>query len=129
VILQITWRNIPETLAVLEKLKTMYGGSVVRGTEHTGHSKHTRYLKYRISSKQAKLLIEDILPYLRIKRRQAETCLQAASIILRNHRGRWNPRPLEEWKELERLYRMNAVLNWSKGKGRRKRMPANVIYA
>ena len=128
VLLQITWRRIPETKGVLDDLKAAYGGSVTWGTETSGHSRHTRYVKYRVGSRQAKLLIQDILPYLRIKRRQAEICLQAASIISRHHRGRWNPRPGEEWKELERLYRLNAFLNWSKGKGRRKRIPAIVNY-
>jgi len=128
VLLQITWRDIPETVNVLDNLKLMYGGSVTSGTENRGHSRHTRFVKFRIYSKQASRLIEDILPYLRIKRRQAELCLQAARIISRHHRGRWNPRPPEEWKELEKLYRSNATLNWSKGKGRRKRIPAIVNY-
>jgi hypothetical protein len=103
VLLQITWGDIPETVGVFEDLQRVYSGSVIRGIENSGHSKHTHYVRYRIDAKQARRLIADILPYLRIKRRKAELCLQAALIISRSNHGRWNPRPREEWEELERL--------------------------
>jgi hypothetical protein len=111
---------VPETLAVLEDLKREYGGSVIRGIEKSGFSKHTRYAKYRIGAKQAKRLIEDILPFLRIKRRQARPCLLAANIISMHHRGKWNPRPDTEWAELDRLHKEISHLNWKNGKGRKK---------
>jgi hypothetical protein len=84
-------------------------------------------VKYRIDARQARRLLEDILPHMRIKRRQAELCLQAALIISRSNHGRWNPRPQEEWDELERLWEENAMLNWAKGKGRRRRRGGIVI--
>ncbi|MDG7007372.1 MAG: hypothetical protein JRN06_03900 [Nitrososphaerota archaeon] len=52
VLLQITWRDIPETVGVLEELQRMYGGSVIRGIENSGHSKHTKYARYRIDAHQ-----------------------------------------------------------------------------
>ncbi len=104
----------------------MYGGSVIRGIENSGHSKYTRYVRYRIDAKQAGRLIEDILPHLRIKRRQTELCLRSALIIAKTNHGRWNPRPREEWEELERLCVENADLNWSKGKGRRRKYDGRI---
>jgi hypothetical protein len=119
VLLQITWKEIPDTVRTLEDLKRAYGGSVICGIEKSGYSKRTRYIRYRIGARQARRLIEDTLPYLRIKRRQAQICLLAASIISRHHRGRWNPRPVEEWARLGRLQSEIRVLNRKNGKGRR----------
>jgi hypothetical protein len=120
VLLQITWKETPETVMTLDDLRRVYGGSVIRGIERSGYSRHTKYVRYRIGAKQAKRLIEDILPHLRITCRQARICLQAASIISRHHRGRWNPRPVEEWTKLERLRTEVRILNRKNGKGRRR---------
>jgi len=71
-------------------------------------------------------MIEDILPYLGIKRRGVENCPSAASMVSKCHRGRWAPRPPEEWDEQEHHWVENANLNWPKGRGRRERIPATV---
>jgi len=120
VVLQLTWREVPETVFVLKGLKRQYGGSVIRGIERHGFSKHTHYAKYRIDATNAKVLITDILPYLRVKRKQVELCLKAASIISLRRYGRWNPRPEVEWLELERLHEQVGFLNWKNGKGRKR---------
>lgn len=121
VLLQTTWREVPITVRVLRQLRVQYGGSVIRGIEKHGYSKHRYYVRYRIDSKQARELIEDILPYLRVKHRQGELCLKAAKIISKRNHGRWNPRPADEWSELERLHKMVRYLNWKNGKGRKPR--------
>ena len=117
VLLQITWKESKETIVTLEELKRTYGGSVIRGIEKSGYSSSTPYVRYRIGAKQSQALIKDILPYLRIKRRQATVCLRAARIISRHHRGRWNPRPPSEWAELGRLREIVRSLNEKNGKG------------
>ncbi len=120
VVLQLTWREVPQTVLVLRELKRMYGGSVIRGIERHGFSKHTKYAKYRIDATDARVLISDVLPYLRVKRKQALLCLRAALIISQRRYGRWNPRPEEEWLELEKLHELVGYLNWKNGKGRKK---------
>jgi hypothetical protein len=120
VVLQLTWREVPQTVLVLTELKRKYGGSVIRGIERHGFSKQTRYVKYRIDARNARGLIIDILPHLRVKRKQAELCLKAALILSQRRYGRWNPRPEEEWLELERLHEQVGFLNWKNGKGRKK---------
>jgi hypothetical protein len=119
VYLQLTWKEVPETVKVMEELKRAYGGTVIRGIETRGFSTATSYVKYRINSRQAAVLIQDMLPFLRVKRRQAQICLEAAKIIGKVRYTRWRRRPPSDRARLGELYKQVANLNWKNGKGRR----------
>lgn len=95
---------------------------MVFGSENSGFSRHTRYVKYRVNALKARRLIEDMLPHLRIKRRQAEICFEVASAAQREHYGRWHPRSAAEMIRLGELYSEMALLNWKNGKGRGRRL-------
>src|SRR5271157_1212166 len=122
VYLQLTWKALPQTIMVMKELKEKYGGSLVFGSENSGFSRHTRYVKYRVNALKARRLIEDMLPYLRIKRRQAEICFEVSSGAQREHYGRWHPRSAAELTRLGELYNEMALLNWKNGKGRGKQL-------
>jgi hypothetical protein len=113
---QITWKWSEDTVAVLQEIKDRYGGSVFGAMSAGFSSGGTRIVHFVIHAKKAAKLIADILPYLRIKQRQAAVCLEMARTV--GQFNRWHPKPEEAWTKQEAAYLEVRGLNTKNGKGR-----------
>lgn len=64
---------------VLEQIQQEFGGKVKQRKRVKPHHKDNFYLE--ISTQQARAFLESVLPYLRIKRRQAELGIELANSV------------------------------------------------
>ena len=117
VYVQLTWRETRHTRRVLQEIRSAYGGSVFTGLTKGGYSTGSRYVKYVANAKNAAKLLEDILPYLRIKYKQAEICYRLAAQARAGQFNRWHPHSKQDWRRLEAAYNTVRRLNWKNGKG------------
>ncbi len=77
-VVQITWKKSDKTYAFLQLLKSIYGGST--GEYKGGFNKATNTVKYSADGRTAGVIAKDILPYLRLKKNQAELVLEMRAI-------------------------------------------------
>lgn len=109
---KLAWRVTNETLAVMAELKALYGGwirTVEKPVSNLKNASPMVWWQPNISGMRK--MLEDIIPFLRVKKRQAEIVYELASS---RSRGRLTKLPLEQ---LETLYREIRILN-AKGKGK-----------
>jgi hypothetical protein len=68
---QIGWKEDPKALSVLKAIQVKYGGAVCFPTpKETGFGR-PRMLKYHAGGKALEAILEDIMPFLQLKRKQA----------------------------------------------------------
>ena len=116
VVLQLTWKDMPQTRMVMTVMKDLYGGSLCV-VNNKGFPSKSTFIKWGLYSKQAIPFLHGILPYLKVKREQAELCYQFAMTVWKG-----GPRPTErEWKRREQIYRQVRAIN-AQGKGGRRVM-------
>jgi hypothetical protein len=77
--------------APLEFLAYRWGGTLHENIELTGH----RFYRLNFSRARAIKLCEDILPYLKVKRLNAEHLLLAAETVISKSRNRRTPEQIE----------------------------------
>lgn len=99
-----------ESEAVLEHLKEQYGGSVHRVKRSYGDY---RYWFWQVTGPKAAHLLRAVLPYLRLKRRQARDGLRFAAIRAKYAPVGYQARHLPDKarKLMERLYDRMRIYN------------------
>lgn len=100
-IVQITWKKSEDTLAFVELLKNIYGGYV--GEHKGGFNKQTTTVRYSADGKRAGIIVKDILPYLILKKRQAELVLEMRCIKGVRY-GNGNRKPDSIWEQESDIY-------------------------
>lgn len=112
-ILQISWKEDQAGLAnnYLKSIKESYGGwlGVWVRKANSFDNKDISVVKYSIEGRLLKKLLEDLLPFLQLKKEQAVTALNL--INSRKVWGRGNPKPESLWREEEVWYRKVNQLN------------------
>lgn len=110
-VLQITWKKSDYTTAFLQELKDIYGGSI--GFYTGGFNNKTQTVRYSVDGKGTEKLTKDILPYLRLKKIQAELVLEMRS--LKNVKyGNGNRKPQSIWEKEDEIYG-KALIQRSRG--------------
>ena len=97
----------------IDKLAAMTGGFVCRPTRPSDPNRLPAW-RWGLKSRKAAAFLEQVLPYLIVKRRQAELGLAFQSrCAVGKHasRGGFRPLPQEEWDAREHLYWQIRVLN------------------
>ena len=84
---QLVCRVSMYSLSVLEQLKTSFGGSIYCEKNHPISNKYGLLWSWSIFSKGANSFLNQIKPYLRIKKSQAGLALQFQENKTRTHRG------------------------------------------
>lgn len=100
-IIQLTWKKTDQTVAFVEMLKNIYGGST--GFYKGGFNNSTDTVKYSADGKKAERMAKDLLPYLRLKRGQAELLLEMRSIKNVKY-GNGNRKPESVWNKENEIY-------------------------
>lgn len=113
---QLTWLEDSRSRAVMEKLKAKYGGSIIRELPKGKNSyKSKNYvLKWWLGNGKLVVFINDVLPFLILKRRQARIILRFQKF---NRLGGWQPngKPQKVIDFQSRLYALNKTLNHKNG--------------
>lgn len=119
VLIQLSQRPIEETIDLIDKLQSQYGGSKFLNTQTSSYcnGRPKRIIHWSIGAKKAGQLIRDILPFLRIKKRQAELLLRLCQYRENHHFNNAHPKPAELWAEEEAVYIELLQLNRKNKKG------------
>ena len=84
-VFQLTWKQSPSSILFIEQLKKQYGGSIFVGIHNTNIGR-TSIVKYGLESNiKLKNLIDDVLPYLRLKQQQALVVLDVIEYRVANN--------------------------------------------
>lgn len=119
---QLTWSKTEKTFETMNKIKEIYGGSVylnVNDTRNRFKNGKDTY-KYCVANRKAKLLLEDILPFLHLK---TDQCLNALELIDTTEVGKYGfkrNKPIELVEKHYNIYLNNKSLN-TKNSGDRKK--------
>lgn len=105
-IIQITWKKSPETFYLVNKLKSIYGGSV--GEYVGGFDKTTTTVRYSADGKTAEKIAQDVLPYLVLKRHRAELLIEMRGIKGVRY-GNGNRKPDAIWAAEEEIYQRAVI--------------------
>lgn len=98
---QLTWKKDEGTLKFVQMLKDMYGGYV--GEHRGGFANKTLTVRYSADGKGAETIAKDTLPYLRLKKKQAELVIEMRSI--KNVRyGNGNRKTDAVWQKEDEIY-------------------------
>ena len=73
---------------ILVEIQKEYGGNIGRLNRNKKNPNHRDWFNWQVANLQAKRFIEDILPYLVIKKEQAELALKWQDIKSNRHYGR-----------------------------------------
>lgn len=96
VLIQITWIANNKTLALFNKIVECYGGSISRCLKSSNSnfdSWNTDVLKYAISTKKSEKFLNDILPFLQLKREQCRLALRLIKTTQFGKYGSGRPKP------------------------------------
>lgn len=118
VAIQITWNCSEKTLKTFEEIRSCYGGNICksRRTLSTGfNSWETNSYRYNLTSKSSERFLKDILPFLRLKRKQCKNALRIIATTIQGKYGHGNPKPEKLKKFHEKLYILNKSLNSKNG--------------
>lgn len=118
VLVQLTWMATDKTLSAMEKIKSVYGGSINKHKRGNGFTNGKDIYKYQISTQQSRKLLEDILPFLLLKKEQCETALELIKTTEFGKYGSGRSKSDELKKFHYSLYLKNKSLN-SKNSGDR----------
>jgi hypothetical protein len=92
----------------VDLLKATFGGTVFQSAAHSRNGRP--FHLWEIHSNKAAVALQAMLPYLRIKRAQAENAIRCAEVI-GAARSRFGPRPVEASADLEECYQESRRLN------------------
>ena len=109
-VVQITWKRSEKTKKFLSDLKTVYGGSV--GEYTGGFNNATNTVRWSVDGKGAEAVARDVLPYLRLKKKQAEYVLEMRSVKGVRY-GNGNRKPQSVWEIEDKIYK-NALTQRSR---------------
>jgi len=104
-VIQITWVDTPESRAVFSALKLEYGGSIFsvsKRADRFANAKPT--IKYSAEAKAVERILNDITPYLILKKQQALATLEMRK-LKSNKYGVSYPKPNSVWKAEDMIYR------------------------
>lgn len=112
---QLTWTHTDKSEKVMNQLKEKYGGSVYLPTIGVNHFPNSRpTIKYFLISKKLKPFLEDILPYVHLKKEQTLNILEFLKSV------KMGKNKSQELKDLHySLYLKNKSLN-TKNSGDRR---------
>lgn len=109
--IQLTWLYFSKTKKIMDELKNKYDGSVFIDDNITSNFKFNgKYIAYKADSRKAEKILNDILPYLKIKQEQAKCCLELLKI--KTYIG--SKVPEEVWDKRKELYERCKKLNKEK---------------
>ena len=109
--LQITWKRSDGAIDFLSKLKSIYGGSL--GFYTGGFNNKTQTVRYSTDGKGTEKIVKDILPYLKLKRKQAELVLEMRG-LKRVKYGNNNHKPQSVWEKEDEIYQ-RVLIQRSRG--------------
>lgn len=110
-VIQITWKKSDKTTEFLSKLKNIYGGSL--GFYKGGFDKKTDTVRYSLDGKGSVAFARDILPYLILKKNQAELLLEIRALKEVRY-GNNHLKPLHIWEKEDEIYQ-RALIQRSRG--------------
>jgi hypothetical protein len=111
VLLQLTWKRLPETLVAMKAIKSKYGGSIgFYRFSSNAWGKRGTYPKLTLGGHSAARVLSDIVPYLIVKKRQGEICLEITKIQSARF-GKPNALNADEWNQMEKMHREVKRLN------------------
>jgi predicted HNH restriction endonuclease len=115
---QLTWKKDAKSLEIMHLMMSKYGGKVYHQKRHDGHFKpESTFLQYQVLSKDLISLINDILPFLKLKQDQAQIVLdleKSRQYWKFNHKGQGRAKPSELWKVEDDLYKAMATIKGHK---------------
>lgn len=115
---QLTWKQNKMSLRILKEMQFKYGGSIHTDKRQRGNYKESSvFVKYAVYSSKLVSLIEDLLPYLKLKKDQAKLILlleASRKDWKKNHKGKGRAKPLKVWKLEDKLYEKSAMLKGHK---------------
>lgn len=97
--------------AILEEFKAAFGAGYIGSMGKTRKSTWRKCYKYGVSSTGSVKILKQLLPYLRLKKRQAEILIRIQELKHEHVAYRGKPKPDEYWTELEQLVIELAGLN------------------
>ena len=103
---QLTWTQNKFSLKFMQALKKQYGGSISE-VKPTGFANARPCYRYMVLADKAVLMIEDILPFLQLKRKQARNLIR----IQQTNKKRGPGRTIKMKQFKEKLYKNNISLN------------------
>lgn len=110
---QITWIYNKLTLHIFKSIKAKYGGNICITKNKTGfNNKPTDVVKYMTTNKLLYALINDILPHLLLKKKQAQLILK----LSKTYRRTPGYITKKTFDYRESLYQRNRQLNSKNGK-------------
>lgn len=118
-LIQLTWIANDKNLAVLEKIKTEFGGNVYKiarkPTSFNSKYKHT--YKWMINNHNAIPFLERVKPFLLLKKEQAQICIDFHNEIQKNKYSRTNKIPKEEFERRDKIHEQMKSLNSKNSEG------------
>jgi hypothetical protein len=114
----LTWTKTDKVKEFMDFICLHYGGSYALCLpSNTGNFKNSKpVLKYCATGVAAEKIITDVMPYLVLKKIQAENLLKVRTIV-KGIFGNGVKRTEDETKSLDDLYILNKSLNSKNGKG------------
>lgn len=107
-VFQLTWKSSDDSLRVIKLIQGEYGGSFFIGNSATKFGK-CPIIKYAATGKALVALCSDVIPYLELKKKQAEIVMSGAA--LKSDKWGVKGKPQAVWKKEEELYRKINLLN------------------
>lgn len=118
--LQLTWVKTDKTFNVFNILKQKYGGNVCECEFKKGRFLNASpIIKYNIVCRQSKKLLEDMLPFLQLKKEQAQLALEVINTTELGKYGNKRPKPKELMDRHYNIYIEMKKLN-TKNSGDRR---------
>ena len=108
---QLTWKNIKECRDVIESLKEVYGGCVFIEKSKRKLGGNNTYLAYKVDTRKAEKLLDDIKSSLWIKKEQAVYAIRVQQI---KEEYNWTRNPIlikEKNKKLDYLWKEVKKMN------------------
>lgn len=112
ILVQITWTKKRETHNVFKKLVKIYGGTFHKCKISNNTFKNSKpVLKYGISGKKCQALLEDVHPFLQLKKQQAILAIKMQNTIKYGIYGNRRLKPESIKRKQHLYYEQNKRLN------------------
>lgn len=117
-VFQLTWKKSDLSIKVMNEIVRRYGGCCCKWIRNGNNfpTKSAECLKYSVGGPGLDKLTEAILPYLLLKKKQAELIKEARLLRKGWKRGRLG-KPINVWKKEDELY-----LEFNKLNGKNKKI-------
>lgn len=110
--IQLTWSDTEKSRKVLNLLKETYGGSVFESKSLKSRYPNSRpVIKYSVACQKSRKLLEDILPYLLLKKDQAVLALDILNTTGYGIYGFGRPKPKDLIEKHRNIYLQMKELN------------------